>query len=83
MSSRRRARWSTGWTGPTSTSSDGIAVAAYLAELGSIDVLVNCAGGVVGQVHRPIEEVTDEAWNAVVDANLRSTFVMSGRWRRR
>ncbi len=71
--------------------SDSIAVAAYLAELGSIDVLVNCAGGVVGQVHHPIEEITDEAWNAVIDANLRSTFVMSravapamkaGRWGR-
>jgi 3-oxoacyl-[acyl-carrier protein] reductase len=57
--------------------SDGVAVAAYLADLGRIDILVNCAGGVVGQVHHPIEEITDEAWNAVVDANLRSTFVMT------
>ena len=57
--------------------SDGAAVAAYLADLGRIDILVNCAGGVVGQVHHPIEEITDEAWNAVLDANLRSTFVMT------
>jgi len=40
-------------------------------------VLVNCAGGVVGQVHSPIEEVSDQAWQAVVDANLTSTFVMT------
>jgi 3-oxoacyl-[acyl-carrier protein] reductase len=53
------------------------AVTAYLQDLGRIDVLVNCAGGVVGQVHEPIEDVTDEAWAAVVDANLTSTFVMT------
>jgi 3-oxoacyl-[acyl-carrier protein] reductase len=57
--------------------SDPAAVAAYLQDLGRIDVLVNCAGGVVGQVHEPIEDVTDEAWAAVVDANLTSTFVMT------
>ncbi|WP_426244973.1 SDR family NAD(P)-dependent oxidoreductase [Nocardioides sp. LHG3406-4] len=56
---------------------DSAAVSAYLAELGLVDVLVNCAGGVVGQVHHPIEEITDEAWAAVVDANLTSTFLMT------
>src|ERR687888_919983 len=39
------------------------------------DILVNCAGGVVGQVGRPLEEVSDDDWRAVVDANLTSTFV--------
>src|ERR687888_958519 len=39
------------------------------------DILVNCAGGVVGQVGRPLEEVSDSDWRAVVDANLTSTFV--------
>jgi 3-oxoacyl-[acyl-carrier protein] reductase len=56
---------------------DPQAVAGYLAEVGRVDVLVNCAGGVVGQVHQPIEEVTDETWAAVVDANLTSTFLMT------
>jgi 3-oxoacyl-[acyl-carrier protein] reductase len=56
--------------------SDSTAVAGYLAGLGPIDVLVNCAGGVVGQVHHPIEEITDDNWRAVLDANLTSTFVM-------
>ena len=40
-----------------------------------VDILVNCAGGVVGQVGHPVEEVTDEDWRAVVDANLTSTFL--------
>lgn len=57
--------------------SDPAAAAAFVESVGRIDVLVNCAGGVVGQVHHPIEEVTDEQWAAVVNANLTSTFVMT------
>jgi 3-oxoacyl-[acyl-carrier protein] reductase len=56
---------------------DSAAVTAYAKHLGRVDVLVNCAGGVVGQTHSPIDEVSDEAWSAVVDANLTSTFVMT------
>jgi 3-oxoacyl-[acyl-carrier protein] reductase len=55
--------------------SDSAAVGALVAGIGRVDVLVNCAGGVVGQVGRPLEEVSDEDWRAVVDANLTSTFV--------
>jgi 3-oxoacyl-[acyl-carrier protein] reductase len=50
-------------------------VAWLLHRIGRVDVLVNCAGGVVGQVGRPLEEVSDDDWRAVVDANLTSTFV--------
>ena len=50
-------------------------VAALVDELGPIDILVNCAGGVCGQVGKPLEEVLDEDWHAVVDANLTTTFV--------
>ncbi|WP_292698978.1 SDR family NAD(P)-dependent oxidoreductase [Microbacterium sp. 69-10] len=57
--------------------SDAAAVTAFVESIGHVDVLVNCAGGVVGQVHHPIEEVTDEQWAAVVNANLTSTFVMT------
>jgi 3-oxoacyl-[acyl-carrier protein] reductase len=54
---------------------DSSAVNAFFAEIGDVDILVNNAGGVVGQVHHPIEEITDEGWAAVVAANLTSTFL--------
>ena len=49
-------------------------VEEFFAGVGDLDVLVNVAGGVVGQTHVPIDELTDEAWDAVVDANLRTTM---------
>ena len=49
-------------------------VEEFFAGVGDVDILVNVAGGVVGQTHVPIDEVTDEAWDAVVDANLRTTM---------
>jgi 3-oxoacyl-[acyl-carrier protein] reductase len=55
--------------------SDRAAVDRFVATLPSVDILVNNAGGVVGQTHRDIEDVTDEAWRAVIDANLTSAFV--------
>ena len=55
--------------------SDAAAVERLVATLPSVDILVNNAGGVVGQTRRPIEDVTDEAWRAVIDANLTSAFV--------
>jgi 3-oxoacyl-[acyl-carrier protein] reductase len=50
-------------------------VAALVERIGPLEILVNNAGGVVGQVGRPLEEVADEDWQAVVEANLTSTFV--------
>jgi 3-oxoacyl-[acyl-carrier protein] reductase len=54
---------------------DSRAVNEFFAGIGPVDILVNNAGGVVGQVHHPIEEITDEQWSAVVAANLTSTFL--------
>jgi 3-oxoacyl-[acyl-carrier protein] reductase len=53
---------------------DSAAVNAFVEDVGPVDILVNNAGGVCGQVHHPIDEITDESWRAVVDANLTSTF---------
>jgi 3-oxoacyl-[acyl-carrier protein] reductase len=50
------------------------AVDEVVAADGSVDVLVNVAGGVLGQVGRPLEEVTDEAWAAILGVNLTGTF---------
>ncbi|CAB4664938.1 MAG: SDR family NAD(P)-dependent oxidoreductase [Actinobacteria bacterium] len=46
----------------------------YFAELGEVDILVNCAGGVVGQTHHPLEEITDADWHAILNANIQTTF---------
>jgi 3-oxoacyl-[acyl-carrier protein] reductase len=53
---------------------DSAAVNTFVASIGGADILVNCAGGVRGQVGRPLEEVTDEQWHDVVDANLTGAF---------
>jgi 3-oxoacyl-[acyl-carrier protein] reductase len=43
---------------------------------GPVDVLVNNAGGVAGQVFRPIEEVADADWDRVVAVNLGAAFAL-------
>src|SRR5207247_5971271 len=59
----------------TADLSDPSQVANLVARLGRIDVLVNNAGGVVGQVGKPLDQVTDDEWRAIVDANLTSAFL--------
>lgn len=56
---------------------DRDAVQAAVEQVGPQDILVNCAGGVRGQVGRPIEEISQGDWQAILDANLSSTFWMS------
>jgi 3-oxoacyl-[acyl-carrier protein] reductase len=41
---------------------------------GRIDVLVNNAGGVLGQVGRPVEEISQKDWESIVAVNLSGTF---------
>lgn len=53
---------------------DSAAATSYLRHLGAMDILVHAAGGVCGQTHAPVEDVTDAAWDSVMDANLRSAF---------
>lgn len=48
--------------------------AAALARFGTIDILVNNAGL---RPHRPLLEITDEDWNAVLGTNLNACFWLS------
>jgi 3-oxoacyl-[acyl-carrier protein] reductase len=50
-------------------------VDAFVASIGGADILVNCAGGVRGQIGKPLEAVTDEEYYDVLDANLTGTFM--------
>ena len=56
--------------------SDPRAVQALVPALWA-EILVNCAGGVRGQVGRPLEVVTATEWHSVLDANLTGTFQMA------
>ncbi|SES79702.1 SDR family NAD(P)-dependent oxidoreductase [Thorsellia anophelis] len=50
------------------------AVKAFIQEVGSVDILVNCAGGVRGQEGKPIESITVDEWRALFEVNTDSTF---------
>ena len=60
---------------------DEVSVASLFDGLGRggtrVDVLVNNAGGVLGQVGRPLEEVGRRDWQAIVDVNLTAAFLMA------
>lgn len=49
-------------------------VAQTVKGSGQIDILVNCAGIIL---RKPIEEVTDEEWDSILDVNLRGVFLCS------
>ncbi len=55
--------------------SDADQVRDLIAGIGPVDLLVNNAGGVTGQVGRPLDEVSEDDWRAVLDANLTTTFL--------
>ena len=54
---------------------DPAAVIDLFTAVGAVDILVNTAGGVVGQVGKPLEQVTEDDWRSVVDANLTTAFL--------
>ena len=52
-------------------------VAAVTVATGRVDVLVNNAGGVLGQVGRPLEEVSQADWQRIFDVNVTGAFLCS------
>ncbi|GAC1700643.1 MAG: 3-oxoacyl-ACP reductase FabG [Candidatus Limnocylindrales bacterium] len=59
----------------TADLSDSAQVTALIRRIGPVDILVNNAGGVVGQVGRSLAAVSDDDWQAILDANLTTTFL--------
>jgi 3-oxoacyl-[acyl-carrier protein] reductase len=49
-------------------------VAGIAGSEGRLDVLVNAAGGVCGQVGRPIEDVEEADWHVIFKANVDGAF---------
>src|SRR5262249_36403578 len=52
-------------------------VAEACADQESVGVLVNNAGGVLGQVGRPLEEITGAQWQRIFDVNVSGAFFCS------
>lgn len=61
-------------------------VEEVVAAAGALEILVNAAGGVRGQVGRPIEEVSEADWRVLFESNVDSAFwlaqAVSGHMRR-
>jgi 3-oxoacyl-[acyl-carrier protein] reductase len=49
-------------------------VDAVIARSGRLDILVNSAGGVRGQVGKPIEDVSEADWRVLFESNVDSAF---------
>ncbi|HWC75660.1 MAG TPA: SDR family oxidoreductase [Gemmatimonadales bacterium] len=56
---------------------DKKAVERFVAEAGDVHILVNNAGGVLGQVGKPLEQVTPAEWQAIYDVNVTGAFYFS------
>lgn len=61
--------------------SDKASVEAFVqeaaSERGSVEVLVNNAGGVLGQIGRPLEEVSSGDWHRIFGVNVDGAFYFS------
>ena len=56
---------------------DRTAAAAWIEAAGRpVSVLVSNAGGVAGQAHRPIEEISDADWDRIIAINLGGAFAL-------
>ena len=57
---------------------DRAAVRGFVKEIlaadGNVHILVNNAGGVLGQVGRPLEEISESDWDSIFEVNARGAF---------
>jgi 3-oxoacyl-[acyl-carrier protein] reductase len=53
------------------------AVAEIVDRQGRVDILVNCAGGVRGQVGRPIGDIGERDWKLLFEANVDGAFYLA------
>lgn len=56
---------------------DPDALAACAAETGSFDIAIHVAGGVRGQVGRPVETIPPQDWDAIVAVNQTAAFYLA------
>lgn len=52
-------------------------VAAICSEAGRLDILAHAAGGVRGQVGRPVEDVSMEDWRRIFESNVDAAFCLA------
>lgn len=52
-------------------------IQALSAQHGPFDILVHSAGGVCGQVGRPLEEIEEADWDAIVNINMKAAFLLA------
>jgi len=56
---------------------DRAAVQKSVASIGPVDILVHSAGGVRGQVGRPVEDISEADWHSILAANLTGAFLVA------
>ncbi|WP_293853881.1 SDR family NAD(P)-dependent oxidoreductase [uncultured Alsobacter sp.] len=52
-------------------------ISSLVAANGPFDILVHSAGGVCGQVGRPLEEISENDWDAIVTINMKAAFFLA------
>lgn len=50
-------------------------VATIRRQMGRVDIFVHSAGGTQGQIGQPVENVSEEEWQSIVDVNLKGAFI--------
>lgn len=55
------------------------AIESLRETIGDLDTFVHVAGGGLGQVHKPVETVSTDEWDAIFGVNLRGAFAVARR----